>query len=224
MLSGDFNYHKIMFSIEMLQSKDEKIQYINYMLSKIRATIQSFEEEKPLNLRMYADDTMHIEDNCPELQQFVKSMIQKYSPQIPDRRVPSNEQLKALVKEEAKEYRKLEQIITFYLHSIERENEISHIEDEIKIVETAIDSFHSKETNDELEIEKNFERSEDSEVKDEQHISGESLIDQLTKGENKKKNESKINAEEKKPLKRIIVNPNKKDDNIQDNDNIIRDH
>jgi len=101
------NFHKIMFFLDILSTAEEKSAYLTQMSNEIKRVIECFESPKIVDLRQYADPKYDFDDNCPELQEFLSLMIDRYSIDRRDRRVPNNEQLKMLAAKEILEYKKL---------------------------------------------------------------------------------------------------------------------
>ena len=114
--------------------------HINYSTNKMRGenglneinrVIECFERPKVVELRKYADPKFDFEDNCPELQEFIGLMIDKYSIDRKDRRVPSNEQLKMLAAKEVLEYKKLLAVIENLSEGLPEFTEEKSLEDEL---------------------------------------------------------------------------------------------
>jgi len=119
MQHGPLNFHKIMFLIDVLETNEEKIAYLRQMKKEVTRVIECFSAPKIVSLREYADPLKNLPDNCPEFQEFISLMIDKYSTDRSDSRVPSNRQLKALADRELSEYMKTLTIIDDLIKSLE---------------------------------------------------------------------------------------------------------
>ncbi len=111
MRSEKYNLYKIKFILETLKSDSDKLEYLMEVKNELNTVINSFESPKVTSIRNYGSDKHFLEDNCPELKSFVHEMIRSYSHFQNDQRNPSDETLKALVKNEAQEYKKILLII-----------------------------------------------------------------------------------------------------------------
>lgn len=115
---GSYNYYKIKFFLDVLQTSEERLAYLKKLRKDVERIIECFSSHKAVPLRMYADDRVCLPDGCVELTTFIQNAIQTQSPFPNDDRVPSNEILKELVKKEALQYEKLLNVI---------EAEVEHI-------------------------------------------------------------------------------------------------
>ena len=129
---GQFNYHKIMFNLDLFTSGEEKQAYLVNLISELDRVIDCFTKRKMRPLRDYADPNFSNPDSCTEFCNFVRLMVNKYSPSYSDTRVPSNELLQSLVKTETFEYKKLRAIVSGLLTKVNAEDEAACREKKIK--------------------------------------------------------------------------------------------
>ncbi|MAT56360.1 MAG: hypothetical protein CMF23_00150 [Ignavibacteriae bacterium] len=115
---GSYNYYKIKFFLDVLQTPAERLAYLKKLRKDVERIIDCFSSHKAVPLRMYADERVNLPDGCPELTQFLQNAIQSQSPFPNDKRMPSNEILKELVKKETLQYEKLLMVI---------DSEVDHI-------------------------------------------------------------------------------------------------
>jgi len=116
---GQFNYHKIMFTLDVFTSREEKRAYLHHLISELERVITCFELPKPIPLINYADIDSATSNVCVEFSDFIKLMVDKHSPSFPDKRMVSNDQLQSLVKKEVFEYKKLKSIVEGILKKVE---------------------------------------------------------------------------------------------------------
>lgn len=108
---GSFNYYKIKFFLDVLQTSAERLAYLKKLRKDVEKIIECFSSYKVVPLRMYAEDNVSLPDGCKELTTFLQNVIRSQSPFPNDRRMPSNEVLKELVKKETIQYEKLLNVI-----------------------------------------------------------------------------------------------------------------
>ncbi len=108
---GAFNLYKIRFSVDLLKTPEEKISYLYNVKIEINRVIQCFSRRKFLALRKYAADNLFIEDNCPELKEFLKKKLSYFNASVNETRFPGEEILRREIRKEVVEYRKLIRII-----------------------------------------------------------------------------------------------------------------
>jgi len=125
---GQFNYHKVMFNLDIFTSGEEKRAYLTNLIGELDRVIEYFEKPKNFPLRDYADLNIESQDMCVEFCDFIKLMVDKYSPSYSDNRVPSNELLQSLIKTETFEYKKLRAIVSGLLNKVNTEAEIANEE------------------------------------------------------------------------------------------------
>ncbi len=123
MVVGNYNIFQVRIALEVLASKEEKLKYLYQIKKEIRAIIKHFTESTILPLRSYANSYHLIDDACPELAQFVKEMVVKYSTDVRDQRSPSEEFLKRMVTNEVKNYLRFEEYIDIELDSVMKGSE-----------------------------------------------------------------------------------------------------
>ena len=111
MQHGPLNFHKIMFLLDVLESAEEKVAYLKQMKKEVTRVVDCFSSPKIVSLREYADPLKSLPDNCPEFQEFISLMIDKYSTDRSDSRTLSNRQLKALADRELSEYMQMLTVI-----------------------------------------------------------------------------------------------------------------
>lgn len=114
-----------MFYLDIFTSKEEKKAYLKHLNRELDRVLDCFEKPKILPLRNYADSNITMQDCCVEFIDFIKLMVDKYSPSFPDRRIPSNGQLQQLVKGEILDYKKLKIIVFDLLEELEEIPRIS---------------------------------------------------------------------------------------------------
>ncbi len=115
---GSFNYYKIKFFLDVLQTPAERLAYLKKLRKDVEKIITCFSSHKAVPLRMYADDRVNLPDGCKELSTFIQNIVQTQSPFPNDTRMPSNEIIKELVKKETLQYEKLLNVI---------DSEVEHI-------------------------------------------------------------------------------------------------
>jgi hypothetical protein len=107
----DFNYHKVLFTLQTLASPEEKLSYLYNVKIEINRIIKCFSSQKFQALKKYAVKNIYAEDGCEELTEFLKEIIGYYnSPQYGDRYI-SDEVLKRHLKEEVKKYKNFLKIV-----------------------------------------------------------------------------------------------------------------
>ena len=116
---GQFNYYKIKFTMEILQTSEEKWNYLLHLQEEITRVLKCFEEEKTVPLRYYAEGAFIDDDVCDEFVDFISEMVKQNALYSYDRHNPSNEMLRRMVKVEAEEYRKLYELIDIEIQEIQ---------------------------------------------------------------------------------------------------------
>lgn len=116
---GQFNYHKIMFTLDVFNSREEKSAYLRHLINELKRVITCFELPKPIQLINYADIDSSTSNVCVEFTDFIKLMVDKYSPSYSDRRMLSNDKLQSLVQKEIFEYKKFKSIVEGILKKVE---------------------------------------------------------------------------------------------------------
>ncbi|MBI9071698.1 MAG: hypothetical protein JEY94_08860 [Melioribacteraceae bacterium] len=116
---GQFNFYKIRFTLEILQTTEEKWHYLQHLQEEITRVLNCFEEEKTVPLRYYAEGNFIDEDTCDEFVDFISEMVKKNSLYSYDRHNPSNEMLRRMVRAETEEYRKLYELIDIEIQEIQ---------------------------------------------------------------------------------------------------------
>ena len=108
---GQFNYHKIKFTLEILQTNLEKRNYLENLQKEIERVIKCFELLSSEPLANYAEKKLEDENVCWEFVDFISEMVKEYSQLKRDGTIPSNDLLKALVEEEIIKYKRLFELI-----------------------------------------------------------------------------------------------------------------
>ncbi len=107
----ELNYHKIKFTLELINSAEEKISYLYKIKIEINRVIHCFKKKKFLPLRKYALDNIFLEDGCPELNKFMKKLLSSYDSNPNEQRFPNEDILLRHIKKEIKKYERLGEII-----------------------------------------------------------------------------------------------------------------
>lgn len=123
MVVGNYNIFQLRIVLEVLSTKEEKLKYLYNIKKEIRNIIRQFNESTLLPLRTYANTYHLIDDSCPELAQFIKEIVVKYSYDHRDQRSPSEEFLKRMVQQEIKNYLRFEEYLDIELDSVMKGNE-----------------------------------------------------------------------------------------------------
>ncbi|NOX67545.1 MAG: hypothetical protein GXO85_17510 [Chlorobi bacterium] len=118
MIVGNYNHHQILFSLEMFDTKEDKLGYLYKLKKELQRIIRCFDSSKTLPLRMYAVDNIQIEGNCEELKTFIRRQFELQNNPW-EKRNPSEGKLRALMTKEVVDYKKFTLLI---------ENEIKLIE------------------------------------------------------------------------------------------------
>jgi len=121
---GNYNIYQIRISLEVLQSKEERLKYLYNIKKEIRNIIRKFNESNYVPLRTYADSAYMIDDNSPELVTFLKEVIVKYSTDPNDRGGPSEQFLRRMVENEMKNYERFEEFVDIELESAMNESTV----------------------------------------------------------------------------------------------------
>lgn len=116
---GQFNYHKIKFTLQIFQTTEEKWNYLQHLQAEITRVLNCFEEEKLVPLRYYAEGTIMDDDVCDEFVDFISEMVKQNALYSYDRHNPSNEMLRRMVKAEAEEYRKLYELVDIEVQELQ---------------------------------------------------------------------------------------------------------
>lgn len=124
MIVGNYNIYQIRISLEVLQSKEERLKYLYNIKKEIRNIIRKFNESNYVPLRTYADSAYMIDDNSPELVTFLKEVIVKYSTDPNDRGGPSEQFLRRMVENEMKNYERFEEFVDIELESAMNESTV----------------------------------------------------------------------------------------------------
>ena len=123
MVVGNYNIFQVRIALEVLPTKEEKLKYLYQIKKEIRNIIKHFTESTILPLRSYANSYHLIDDHCPELAQYIKEMVVKYSTDVRDQRSPSEEFLKRMVTNEVKNYLRFEEYVDIELDSVMKGSE-----------------------------------------------------------------------------------------------------
>lgn len=121
---GQFNYYKIKFTLEILQTKEEKRNYLLNLQEEITCVIECFEKEKTNPLIYYAELITSSTEIRQEFIDFISEMVKHYSTFIKKESNLNDELLKYLVIDEIKSYKRLSEIITLELQKIIEEEKI----------------------------------------------------------------------------------------------------
>ena len=110
-MAEKLNYHKVLFTLQTINSYEEKISYLYTVKVDINRIIKCFSGQKFQALKKYAKKNIFAEDGCDELTEFLKEVITYYnSPQYGDRYI-SDAILKRHIKEEIIKYKNFLKII-----------------------------------------------------------------------------------------------------------------
>ncbi len=189
LLYGSFNLSKIRFTLDLFKTPEEKISYLYHVKIEINRVIQCFSGRKYLPLRKYSLDNIFIEDNCPELKEFLKKILNYYNSNGGESRFPGESLLLRHVKKEVIEYKKLSRIIDAEIKYLTEKRDVKSaekIEHEIyKNLETekAKNSTNKKIKNkmENVDLNKNVDQEKERQIVSSSHTSIRKL-----KEENKK--------------------------------------
>lgn len=134
MSNSKLNYHKVLFTLQTLNTPEQKIAYLYNVKLDINRIIKCFTSPKFQNLKKYAKKNIFAEDGCDELSEFLKEVIGYYnSPNYGDQYI-SDEILKRHVKEEVIKYKNFLKIVDseleFWINKRENINIKNKIEDD----------------------------------------------------------------------------------------------
>jgi hypothetical protein len=233
-----------MFLIDVLETADEKAAYLKQMKKEVTRVVDCFSAPKIVSLREYADPLKSLPDNCPEFQEFISLMIDKYSTDRNDSRTPSNRQLKALADRELSEYMHMLTVIDDLIKTYEgappektadeelkeltrnpnaKDNPPDYFEKNAMSLETAFTSIvQSEETEKEITTEKKESGLSDetnhqngSKIKIVWHGSSTSLMKLFNLLSEDGLLKKNINGEVKEFVKKYLVNPDGKEIALQ---------
>ncbi len=119
MIVGNYNLHQILFSLEMFDTKEDKLGYLYKLKKELQRIIRCFDSSKTLPLRMYAVDNIQIEGNCDELKNFIRKQFELQNNPW-EKRNPSETKLRAALTKEVVDYKKLTLLIDNEIKLIEQ--------------------------------------------------------------------------------------------------------
>lgn len=119
MIVGNYNLHQILFSLEMFDTKEDKLGYLYKLKKELQRIIRCFDSSKTLPLRMYAVDNIQIEGNCEELKTFIRKQFELQNNPW-EKRNPSEGKLRALMTKEVVDYKKFILLIDNEIKLIEQ--------------------------------------------------------------------------------------------------------
>lgn len=115
---GEFNLYKIKMNLDLLKTKEEKLLFLYETKKNIRRVIKCFSSNKFLGLRNYARDDIILEDNCPELMQYLKKIIMKYCVNPSDMRYPGEDTLRREIVKEIQQYERFDILIDMEIEQV----------------------------------------------------------------------------------------------------------
>ena len=123
MVVGNFNYHQILFFLDAQKTKEEKLGYLFQIKRDMQRVVKCFESSKMLPLRMYAEDNIIIDGNSPELKNFIRQQIAKYTSDPHEKRFPGDGVLRGLLRKEITEYKKFSLLIDSEIEEVQNKSE-----------------------------------------------------------------------------------------------------
>lgn len=112
MVVGNYNYHQIMFAVDMFNLDYEKLSYFMKIKGELNRIIACFEVNKTVPLKMFASRNINVEGSCLELKEFITKQFETRDEDSTEKRFPGEAQLRGLVRAELNNYRKLLTILT----------------------------------------------------------------------------------------------------------------
>jgi len=119
MIVGNYNLHQILFSLEMFDTKEDKLGYLYKLKKELQRIIRCFDSSKTLPLRMYAVDNIQIEGNCDELKSFIRKQFELQDNPW-EKRNPNETKLRTALTKEVIDYKKLTLLIDNEIKLIEQ--------------------------------------------------------------------------------------------------------
>ena len=122
MVVGNFNYHQILFALDTFNLEEDKIGYLEKIVTELSRIVECFEAPKALPLKMYASKNISIESSCNELRDFINKQFEIITTNPYDKRYPGEGQLRGLVRAELMNYKKIQSIVTGEINDIIEKN------------------------------------------------------------------------------------------------------
>jgi hypothetical protein len=107
MVVGNYNYHQIMFAVDMFNLDYEKLSYFMKIKGELNRIIACFEANKTVPLKMFASQNINVEGSCLELKEFITKQFETRDEDSTEKRFPGEAQLRGLVRSELNNYKKL---------------------------------------------------------------------------------------------------------------------
>ena len=115
---GEFNLYKIKMNLDLLHTREDRLKFLYETKKNLRKVIRCFASNKLIGLRNYARDDIILEDNCPELMQFLKKIIMKYCVNPRDTRYPGEDTLRREILSEIRQYERFDMLIEMEIEQV----------------------------------------------------------------------------------------------------------
>lgn len=111
MVADKYNFHKVQFELESLETEKEKLTFLYTTKKELRKIILDLESWKMLPYRMYAEANVPISDAGPEFGEIVKEIIDKNTRNPRDKRYPSDDYIRRELKKYILKFFQLDSLI-----------------------------------------------------------------------------------------------------------------